>query len=206
MTHSKSNIVLIPGYGTAVKRSIFKPAISKLRGFKIFDKTNSHVFEWGEEHNYTFLEALNLWEAIKLYKREKKMVSSKELQESLLNLLELNKPEVVVAHSLGTVLLTQVLKENSAKFIKKIVFVQSDLGIKSAELELFSHLKQQGVKLINVHCFWDQALISSMVLNHSIPLGLRPDTLFENHFIPLWRTLNLHESSLSDPKLLHLAK
>ncbi len=205
MSQHKNKIILIPGYGTGVTRSIFKKEVSKLRGFEIFSKTAGvEVFEWGRDYNYSFLQSLNPLVAIKLYFQEKKMVLDPGMQEKLYQYLQLHKPQTIVAHSQGTVLLTEVLKNYPLPYIKKIIFVQSDLRMNNENQDILKNISSH-TKLLNVHCFWDQALLSSLLLNQSVPLGLKKDKIFQNHFIPLWRTFNLHESSLNDPRLLALS-
>lgn len=203
--NSQKKILLVPGYGTGVLRSVFKQHVSELRGFEIFKNTSTQVFCWGRDDNYSFLQAINPKIAIDLYFIEREMVYGDELQKQYLKYLRTHKPQVIVAHSMGTVLTLEILKKHRLPFVKKIIFVQSDIRFDYENQNALQKISEQ-YDLHNVWCFWDQALLTSVVLNRLIPLGLRPAPYFTNHFIPLWRTLNLHESSINDPKLLELTK
>jgi hypothetical protein len=196
--------LLIPGYATGVTRDILRPKLSDMRGFEVFGNIdNCKLFKWGEERNINLLESLNPISAIKLYFEEKQIANSQKIIDKLILEIDSFKPEIIVAHSMGTALLTEVLKQKNFSFIKKIVFVQSDLRLNNENTQTLQELKKN-IKLINVWCFWDQALISSVLISGTIPLGLHTSTIFENYFLPLYKKFNLHESSISDKKLLKI--
>ena len=194
-------ILLIPGYGTGVTYALWRPHPEPLRGFAIFKGLPGvDLFVWGEELHYHLFSSLNPLASYQLYRTEQRLVRRSELQENLRTKITAYNPEVIVAHSMGGVFLCLSLEEVNPS-LRKIIFAGSDLRLDQSTQARLAGYRGAGVELVNLHCFWDQALLASTVLNRSLPLGLRAHSLFENIFCPLYRTWNLHESSLHDPRL-----
>jgi hypothetical protein len=197
-------ILLVPGYGTEVTKQFTRPELSKMRGFEVFaNQQNCELFSWGLQAHLSLWNNLNPVFAVTQYITEKKMVYSTELLDRFIGQLKSTQPEIIVAHSLGTVLTLRGLQHYLPLSLKEVVFVQSDLRMTFENTQFITRLGEH-VTFKNIWCFWDQALLSSMIINRSMPLGLIKTSQMKNYFVPLYKTINLHESSLSDKKLLNI--
>ena len=202
---SPNRVLLIPGYGTGVTYALWRPRRQELRGFAVFAHTPGvELFEWGEELHYHLFSSLNPLASYQLYRTEQRLVRDPDLQAKLRERIKEFDPEVIVAHSMGGVLLLASLRETN-RSLRKIIFAGSDVRVNPESRTRLQDYAKYGVELHNLYCPWDQALLASLGLNLSVPLGLRAHPLFRSHFLPLYRTWNLHESSLHDPYLRHLA-
>lgn len=198
-------ILLIPGYGTGVTYTPWRRRVDPYRGFKAFaHQANVEIFTWGSEARYSLSQSLNPLTPYFLYYQEKQLLEDAVLQARLRTTLHSFRPEIVIAHSLGSVLFLKTALLPSAG-LRRLVFVNSDLRLTAQVITVLQTFKDNGVELFNVHCFWDQALLVSSLLSFSQPLGLGPNPLFKNFFLPLFGAPNLHESSLASTRLVKIA-
>jgi pimeloyl-ACP methyl ester carboxylesterase len=205
---SPKKTLLIHGYGVLATYPFIRPKQSPHLGFRVFqDQLNqgqSLLFRWGMERKYSFWEMLNPLEYLALYQEEKQLSHHTQTFKNLALALKTHQPETVICHSMGGLLFQQFsLTYSLPSSVKQIILVQGDV---SRSLEIPKSWEHLVVK--NVWCFWDQALWESVFVNRYLPAGLfgvKAKTV-QNIFMPLYRTLNLHESPLHDPELLRVAK
>lgn len=202
-----SRIVLIHGFATGVRFSIFRDRKDWDGGFTAFRSLIAwgvaSVFRWGIEGDASFWESLNPWFSWKLYERERSIASGFALQQRLANYLEQEQPEVIVCHSLGCYLLWEQLQRfELPSSVKTIVFQQADIGL--SELGLFP--AREGIQFLNVYCPWDPSLLASWFIWGDRRLGLWriSSRMFEQRFFSLWKPFNLHTSGLRDLRLVSL--
>jgi hypothetical protein len=200
--------MLIHGYGALASYPMKRPEVTAHLGFRVFQnqlsKGQSVLFRWGKERNYSFWEILNPFEYLRLYRNEKQLAQHPQTFENLALDLAKYQPETIICHSMGGFLFQQFSLTNSLPTsVKQILLIQADM---SRSVKIPTSWEQLIVK--NVWCFWDQALWESVLVNRYIPAGLFgiKSIYIQNIFIPLYRTLNLHESPLNDPKLLEIIR
>jgi hypothetical protein len=204
----KNKTILIHGYGVLASYPIIRPQSSSHLGFRVFENQikqgSSLLYRWGMERKYTFFDMLNPFEYLRLYWEEKRLAQDPETFKNLALLLETHQPETIVCHSMGCFLFQQFSLSNSLpSTVKHILLVQADMS-RGVEIPK----KWENIAIKNIWCFWDQALWESVFVNQYLPAGLfgLKSKAIQNRFMPLYRTLNLHESPLNDPKLLSLMK
>ena len=171
MPAQPTRLLLIPGYGTGVTYAVWRPRPQELRGFTVFQGVAGvELFEWGKELHYHLFSSLNPLASYQLYRTEQRLVQEEELRNKLRRKIRDHDPEVIVAHSMGGVLLLTALAHKN-KSLRKIILVGSDVRANQRNRARMERYRHEGVRLHNVHCFWDQALLASAVLNLSLPLG-----------------------------------
>jgi hypothetical protein len=203
---SMTKSLLIHGYGVLATYPIIRPQSSPHLGFRVFqnqlNQGSSLLFRWGKKRKYSFPEMLNPLEYLRLYREEKRLAKDPNTFKNLASLLETHQPETIVCHSMGCFLFQQFSLSYSLPLsVKQIILVQADMNRNEETPKNWNTITVK-----NVWCFWDQALWESVFVNRYLPaglFGLKSKTV-QNIFFPLYRTLNLHESPLNDPKLLSL--
>jgi hypothetical protein len=205
---STQKTFLIHGSAVMATYPLIRPNLSPHLGFAIFEKQledgEAMLFRWGKEKHYSALGLFNPFEYLTLYREEHVLATSKQTHENLLKQLEEYQPTVIVCHSMGGSLLYQFSQNHSLpSSVKTIIFVQADVCRNSKIPQNWEH-----ITIKNVWCFWDQALWESLFVNRYLPAGLFGLTSknVQNIFMPLYLTLNLHESPLHDPNLLDLTQ
>lgn len=194
-----AKFILIHGYGSGANYSIFKkyPEDLEFSGFKkVLDSKDAVFFRWFKVYNFSFLQTLNPWTHVKLYLTEKKDVAKNEIIEELNKTITQEKPEIIICHSMGSLLLKNYLEKNTLPdSVKKIVLVQADIPHNSSF--------NTSIKITDFFCFWDPSLICSLFINRSIPAGLFGlKSPSRNVFFPLLRLPNIHLASIKSKKLL----
>ena len=89
--------------------------------------------------------------------------------------------------------------------VKNIYTLQSDAPAKCKieDSKLKIRLQERNLKWHNYHCFWDIALLTSLMVNKRFSAGLigyKNDLEIKNLFYPLHGSLDLHTSIISIPK------
>ena len=189
--------LLIHGYGTKINLTPSK----KYSGFSAFqneiDNNQACVFNWGIPTKFSKLDHINPFKHFQLYKSEKKLSKSSVVLTSLDKTISNTKPSTIICHSMGCYLFTQYLQNfQIPKSVTNIIFLSSDCNIKD-----IAQIKNPHPKIHNYFCPWDNALISSIIVNHQhLPIGLYPskNNHIQNHFWPLWIPINLHDSNKKD--------
>jgi hypothetical protein len=207
---------LIPGFAIDLRASVFRKKRGPAAGFLAFrdriDDGSAYLFRWGNRIDLSFLQSINPLSYRRVYEEEKSTaLSGSTLRELKLKLSEYN-PEVLVTHSMGSLMITRYLNEVGSlpSSVRKIVFVQSDTGIRDQiqNNSIISRVSDGDLELIHLYCPWDVTLWLSAIYNKRIPDGLRRrnSSQFRNKHFPLYRRLNLHMSSIADPGIMDLVK
>ena len=185
--------LLIPGFGTKIKYSS-----NSNFGFSAYDKElkagHTIIFNWGINKE---INRINLPKYLDLYRSEKKLASDSKTLKKLQKLIADTKPSTIICHSMGCYLFACYLqKYQHPEAIEEIIFLSSDCTSKDLEKVENTH-----PKIHNYFCPWDNALISSIIVNHQhLPNGLysSKNHHIQNHFWPLWIPINLHDSNKKD--------
>jgi hypothetical protein len=187
---------LLHGYGLAL--SVGYKTVPSNCGFEIFEKEiekgDVRVFDWAMRYPRTKFSSYNLVEQYKLYRQEQKWIEDAGLQEKVWRDMTKFQPEVVICHSTGCRLFWNLYQKfGELESVKLVIFVQADMPMQKELLEV-------DFKLINIHCVWDQALVSSTVINKYIPIGLSGGEGLKNIFWPLTKGPNPHQDVWRDAK------
>lgn len=201
--------LLIHGYGIGLQYSFLKSAEGENAGFGAFDDLieagDAKVFHWEMSRKLNFWETINVKTSIKQYNVEMLKIENQEVYNSLQKELELTRPEAIVCHSAGGFLLLRYLTNHKLpSSVKKIVFIQSNIPQNMVFPDyLQEKLQQKKIKLLNLYCYWDQALWSLVIIGRQISIGLlgSKNTYVKNIFFPLYKGVNLHTSSINDTKI-----
>ncbi|MFA6018226.1 MAG: alpha/beta hydrolase [Patescibacteria group bacterium] len=198
-------ILLIHGYATKLKASIFKSPYSDDEGFTAFhnsiDSGEIDVFHWGIPRSLSFIQALNPFSYLSLYQEEELRTKSSEIQQKLFNTIESSKIEKVICHSMGCRLLLQTINAIGLPgSVQSIIFLQADIDGNAtiSNSNIANRLSQKTLTLKNFHCFWDPTLLISSLLHKNIRIGLRSwnQPNIKNQLFPLLRLPNLHMNPL----------
>jgi hypothetical protein len=203
--------LLLHGYGVGAKYANFHDAEGLNGGFGAFDKLiledKAKVFRWDIPRSFTFWEFINPFKSLDLYHKEidksQNIDTHKPLQKELFDLL----PHTIVCHSMGTLLLINYLEHfDLPSSVTKIVFIQGSIANSTRLPVNLQHLvESKKITLLNLFCPWDQALLTVLLLNRTVTIGLTgyKNPLVKNIFFPLYKRLNLHTSSINDPNLIN---
>ncbi len=195
-----ANIALIHGYAVGLTSPGVRPPYGKNAGMSAFDSSlrsgEASVFHWGLTKEVSFFQLLNPFFLRDYYKAECRAAEDIATHEELKIFLEQEQPRAIVCHSMGSVLLDSYLHRfvlpNS---VRVLVFVQSDLP---ATISITT-----SVPLYNFFCPWDPTLLLSSLYHGAWRAGvksMRVPSARNNIFFPLTRPINLHTSSIRDPK------
>lgn len=204
--------VLIHGYGVGLQYSFFKKAEGDNAGFGAFDDLilsgEAKVFRWDIPRKLHLMETINPIVNVRHYKKELDKARSKETHQALQQVLDDTKPDTIICHSAGSFLLYSYLETYTLpSSVTKIVFIQSNIARNCPIPEyLISKLNQKQITMLNLYCYWDQALWSLFLVDRYIALGLwgSKNPLIQNIFFPLYKRLNLHTSSINDKNVLRV--
>jgi hypothetical protein len=173
----------------------------------MIDSGEIDIFNWSEgEHKIKFYELL---EILFLYRSERKMIHNKTsgLTKKLSDQIQIGEYTTIITHSMGGELLqTSIQQYGLPESVKSIYDLQSDAPVNSQPLgsEILHRLESAQLKWYNYHCFWDQSLLASVILNLRIPVGLfgSKHKYIQNVFYPLRDGPDLHTSIIKNPKLI----
>ena len=173
-----------------------------------FVKENWGIGDQDIPKYFNLSEFLNPHKHLSLYKLEESKSQSKKTHDELHLELSKSLPNCVVCHSMGSQLLISYLQSHTVPdSVSYIVFVQANI---SSKQQLPKYLKKllesKKIKLINLYCPWDQALMSLIFLRGFVPAGMigLKHKQIHNIFFPLYKLPNLHTSSIRDSKLTKL--
>jgi hypothetical protein len=206
------SLVLIHGFGRNIHWPGVCDQVPQEESFPVFkpelqDSENpTRMFYWAKywpiRDVWEFMTYRNtLW----LYWAEKKLVQSPELLQDLHNFLVEHRPRKMVCHSMGCFLLRQYFERyEPPSSLRTVMWVQADVNrFEELPERLEKWLAQEGSRLVNMYCPWDQALWGSLVINQYGPAGLfgHSSRRIENKFMPLKKLWNLHQRILEDERL-----
>jgi hypothetical protein len=190
---------LIHGYGKAL--DLFEQDVTENGGFYIFDeeiaKGSAYVHHWAEKIERRRYSALNPITQLRLYHLERSKTERSQEHERLFQSFLEKQPSIIITHSSGARLLLNYLKTYKLPdSVKKIILVQADIS----QTEWESCRLPTQVEWRNYWCWWDQALITSMILNQYIPMGLFTRDHICSQFYPLRMLPNPHQDIWRDKK------
>ncbi|MEI6222213.1 MAG: hypothetical protein WCP97_05610 [bacterium] len=201
-------LALIHGFAAGVEFSYLRPRLTAETCFPAFEpllKTGkAEIFQWGITEDLSLHQTLNIKEIQRIYRTEKAMAGSNAVQEKLEKFLHRNQPSAILCHSMGAYLLLEYMNAKGLPaFVKTIIFVQADLPRRFhlRDVACKSRLQKGSLQMYNYFCPWDQALWTSVFQNKNSSAGLQGALVpqVENCFFPLYTSLNLHMSSVSNP-------
>ena len=213
MTKPNSKIVLIHGYGTGLDGVFMKPEAIDNGGFLVMqdkiDQGQAILYDWRINKKLSVIDSLNPIENIKLYQDEVKLAMSKHNLLRLYNFLDLYNPSIIICHSLGCrMLLSHIELYPLNSNLERIILMQGDFNSNRDIPE--SLIKKPNIALENYYCYWDQALLSSGIINHYLragQVGWHPKNQtgiknrIQNKFFPLIKPPNLHSACIRDKRL-----
>jgi hypothetical protein len=206
--------LLIHGYGVGAQYLSFHQAEGVNAGFGAFDKLIAEgrvgVFRWDIPRYFGYKTVFNPLSHLELYNKERAKAQSIEIHAKLTKTLQETSPENIVCHSMGCHLLMSYLKLNTLPpSVKNIILIQADIPNNTPLSETVESLiKAKKLKIINLYCPWDQALLTTLPLHFKLKAGLTgyKNPQVQNIFFPLYKRTNLHTSSINDPDLVKLVK
>jgi hypothetical protein len=203
--------LLIHGFGTKVNYDLgvwkYPPTEDFLAWKDDIKSGNAKIFSWGILQSKSWKNIFNPIPYWELYKSEKSLANNKYMLLELDRVIKETNPKVIVCHSMGCYLLESYCGSfDLSKSVGKIVFSQGDVRcIPNIEQQL---TKNTELKLENYFCGWDQALISSVIVNMTRPsglFGLDIKQKFRNQIQNIfWSLGNLHKNchvdGINNPK------
>ena len=200
---SKPRIALLHGFAVGLTSPFVRPGLGPTVGFRAFREDvadgSARVFPWGSYRNVKLHELVNPLFLYRHYLTERAMAFDRATQKRLHDFFVELQPDIIVCHSMGSVLLHEYLAHFSLpNSVRAIVFVQS-------ELPTTTHLATK-VPVYNIFCLWDLSLLASALVHWHwrVGLGAWKHPGVTNIFFPLFRVPNLHMSSMRSPKLREL--
>jgi hypothetical protein len=189
-------VMLIHGYGEGVINP-FNPSNNDLCGFtgykKFVEEGIASVYDWKLIDNPNKLQFLNPLYQYSRFLIDRKYSRLEETVDKLEKSIEIQKPECIIAHSLGGYLLMNALERNQyiGSILTKVVLLSTYLPANYNFAE-----KAFPFKVINYYCYWDNALIWLLPLEGHLPAGVVgfADKSVENRFYPLKDHINVHTS------------
>lgn len=196
-------VVLVPGYATELEVQHLRRPRGIDAGFSAFHRHmrqgNTVAFRWGIARTLSPIAALLGVPTLALYREEEVRAVAPATLSAFATFLTQEQPNVIVAHSLGARLVTAYCRNHTLPAsVTRIVLCQADM----APEDLYTHDR---VDVVNVYCPWDPSLAISAILHGGARAGLHKLPNVHNVHIPLWRPLNLHTSSIRDPRLVTIA-
>jgi hypothetical protein len=201
-------VLLIHGSTVGLEYSFFKQKDLKYGYFKgvkdLIDSGNVDLFLWADRQDIA-----KTWEfhkILKMYHQERVDINESKHSQRLYEKLKNGEYTTVITHSMGGELLTKMIQDcGLPKNLENIYTLQSDAPakckIKDDKLKI--RLDENSLNWCNYHCFWDIALLTSLIVNQRFSAGLtgyKTDLEIINLFYPLHGSLDLHTSIISIPK------
>ncbi len=207
--------LLIHGFGTKVNYDLGFWKYPPTEDFDAWSKEiefgNAKIFSWGIRQEKSWKNILNPMPYLDLYRREQSLAMNKYMIEELHKTMTETQPEIIVCHSMGSFLLENYCGLfDLPSSLQKIVFSQADIRkIPNIEKQLKNN---PNLKLQNYYCGWDNALLSSFLINLSRPAGLyglRITKGFEKQIQNIFYSLgnlhkNCHIDAINSPKFKKL--
>lgn len=200
-----SNIVLIHGFATGIRFSIFRAPQGTDAGFEGFREDIARgtalPFRWDISDEASFFDVFNPRFTRQVFIKEHLRAQNSAWQERLVQFLEDEQPSTILCHSLGCVFMLETMNRfGIPPSVHTIVFNQSALPT-SAELTnptIQQRITARTLQCINTYCPWDPTLWIGMIIERAWLNGLFPTrkTWLTNIFFPLYLLPNLHTSAI----------
>ncbi len=197
-----AHIALIHGFATGLDLSVIRAARGTEAGFfgftDLIEKGIAKPFRWDERESLSFWKSLSPLTYLAVYKREAESIRSETTLAALDAFFKDEKPRVVVCHSMGCALLLSYLSRRALPpSVRHVVFIQADIP---RDMTLPT---SANVTWHNLFCPWDPTLFASSLYHRSVRAGQTglKDPRAANRLTPLWRGINLHTATISDPRI-----
>ncbi len=188
---------------------IIKRKPQEYAGFSAFkDDVNNGtaaVFKWYIETDFPNLEYFyHVPKQLQVYRTEQQLAISPEIRNRFTTFLGTEKPQIVVAFSLGSILSFSYFDLYGVPdYIHTLVTVQAALpnNFQFSHSQVNQRLEEKSLRWINYYCPWDMLLPFVMVVDKAIPSGLAgsKNKFAQNKMFPLRGKWNIHTGSISDP-------
>jgi hypothetical protein len=170
----------------------------------MLDSKEAVIYWWAIEKAFSHLQWMNPFQYITVYQKEKQLVRSPQQVNLIADYIQNQQPEMLIAHSRGTELVTHYLNTHLLPTsVKRIIFLFGGVSRNSLSInnQLQKRIKNQDLKIINYYCPWDTVLLfTSTFINRCIPAGLFgiDNKFVKNKFYPLYIGINIHMAILKD--------
>lgn len=210
----KTKVLFIHGTSISNSYSIFRGSDLKYGFFygarNYIDSGEGKLFVWSPvAAKYSFLQSLFVYHPTENYAYERGYIQTDEAIERLENFLEGENFEVVITHSLGSYFLINYINKKGLPLgVTRIYTLASDAprNLEISNQEVVQRFKAKNLIWENYHCFYDQALLGSVLANRKIPSGLlgTNSKFATNIYRPLGlKTFpNLHQEIVNDRDLI----
>jgi hypothetical protein len=214
---TKTNLLLIHGFGTHINKTL------DYCGFDAFQNQlnsgSAKTFIWGKFEMFRWYDYLNIFKYSKLFFHEKYLTKNHQILNNLQQHLLKNSINTIVTHSLGTMLLLEYLYQGLPLPVTlKNIYITQGCVDRTINLELINnnYKNQPPVKIVNLYCPYDNALLVNMLVLWQVTSGLfgfknlknqnkaNQFLTISNKFWPLYRRFNLHRSTICDPNFATL--
>lgn len=191
-------VILVHGFGVNLHKKLNRKPIpegEEFKAFKLLVQTGSaKVFRWGIHKKLNPLQVYSLKAYSKVYKNEKLLAQSENLQLDLFKMVQNNEEvETVICHSLGcSLFMNSINKFGLKNKIKKIVLISADLprNWQITNPDIKARIQKNELEITNIFCITDYTLFVSSIYNKYIPAGLFGLNI-ENIKNKIWFTNNL---------------
>jgi hypothetical protein len=205
--------LLIHGYGIGITSPFHTPKPLSNVGFaaleSLIDKAQGTAFCWRNDYQLKITEAINPLTYFDIYREERKKSVTDDVQTALRQHLLTHKPRVIVTHSLGAhVLFVQLNRFGLPDSVEHIWTIQADVD-STTEIthpSVTERLQNKTLTWTNHYFPWDQALVASSIHHGAVRAGLIGfrQKHITNKLFYSWKSVNLHQGSIEDPRLADL--
>jgi hypothetical protein len=203
-----AKILLIHGSTVGLEYSFFKKKDLKYGYFRgvrnLVDAKKMGLFVWADRQDKA--KTWELHKILQMYNQERADINDSKHSYKLYQTLSDSQYTTVITHSMGGELLVKMIQDcGLPQNIENIYTLASDAPaiLELHNLEVQERLAKQSLSWYNYHCFWDGALLSSLVLNQRFSAGLsgyKTNLNIQNQFYPLHGSVDLHTSIIASPK------
>jgi hypothetical protein len=175
--------------------------------YDLFKTWKLDLFKWWIKVKLNNIKFFNPLIYLKLYFDEKKMTYDKSLQKELYERIISNNYEIIIAHSMWTLLLFNTLETYWVPDnLKKIVTIQSDLNfdLKIKNNDFLKRLENKELIWKNYFNALDPQLIVSTFINKKKRLWMwvSKSNLIQNHYHKI-KWLNRHIYSINNVNFIN---
>ena len=203
-----AKILLIHGSTVGLEYSFFKKKDLKygyFRGIRsLIDSGKVDLFVWADRQDKA--KTWELHKILQMYNRERTDINDSKHSHKLYEKLDNAKYTTIITHSMGGELLVKMIQDcGLPQSVKNIYTLASDAPAKLyiEDFDLHTRLNDQSLNWYNYHCYWDGALLTSLIINRRLSAGLggyKTNLNIQNQFYPLHGSVDLHTSIIASPK------
>lgn len=172
----------------------------------LFENDDFSIFKRWINFKVWYLSFLNIFWYLLLYINEKKLTNSKELQKKLYDEIKNWNYEIIIAHSMWTVLTLNTLNNFWVTGnLKKIITIQSDMNydFELKNTELIKSIKSKKLIWNNYYNYYDFQLFLSTIINTKLRWWLFwIKNNYVNNIYHKLKSIDRHNNSIKDIKFL----